>query len=203
MTALQALAGTGAGTFIELGPDGALSVLGPDSTPVESGDGAGGPVWVPVRRPGQAEDTALLTAAARLFVRGVEVDWAPVFGLEQPRWVDLPTYAFQRQRYWPRPVLRPAGIPMAGTDDADAGFWAAVDQADVDALATTWAPTSRCARRWSRWPGCCRRLSRWRQRRREQAVLDGWRYRITWQPIADPEPGPERPVAAGGAVRPG
>jgi malonyl CoA-acyl carrier protein transacylase/acyl carrier protein len=111
----RALAGRGAGTFVELGPDGALSVLGSDSTAVESGDG---PVWVPARRPGQPEDTALLTAAARLFVRGVEVDWTPVFGLERPRWVDLPTYAFQRQRYWPSQVARakrgPAGLGATG-----------------------------------------------------------------------------------------
>ena len=36
----RALAEAGAGTFVELGPDGALSVLGPDSTPAGRGAGS-------------------------------------------------------------------------------------------------------------------------------------------------------------------
>ena len=138
-------------------------------------------MWVPVRRPGQPEDTALLTAAAGLFVRGVPVDWAAVFGRERPRWVELPTYAFQRQRFWPRPGRV---VPAVGGDGAEAGFWAAVERADVDELAGTLqvagdAPLS----------AVLPVLSRWRARRREQAVLDGWRYRVVWQPVADPQPG--------------
>ncbi|MEU0486483.1 SDR family NAD(P)-dependent oxidoreductase, partial [Streptosporangium sp. NPDC006013] len=41
----------------------------------------------------------VLVSAAELFVRGVRVDWRPV--LTGGRRVDLPTYAFQHQRYWP------------------------------------------------------------------------------------------------------
>ncbi|MEU3170400.1 polyketide synthase dehydratase domain-containing protein, partial [Streptosporangium sp. NPDC006930] len=41
----------------------------------------------------------VLTSAAELFVRGVTVDWRQV--LTGGRRVDLPTYAFQHQRFWP------------------------------------------------------------------------------------------------------
>jgi acyl transferase domain-containing protein len=57
----RSLAGAGAWTFLELGPDGALSALGPDSTPAREGTD---PVWVPALRAGQPEDAAMLAAVA-------------------------------------------------------------------------------------------------------------------------------------------
>ncbi|MBQ1160745.1 type I polyketide synthase [Streptomyces sp. A73] len=50
---------------------------------------------------GESEEHALLSALARAHVQGVAVDWAALFeGAGRPRTVPLPTYAFQRQRYW-------------------------------------------------------------------------------------------------------
>src|SRR5262249_31414904 len=40
-----------------------------------------------------------LASVAQVHVRGVRADWTSRFG-DQPRIVDLPTYAFQRERYW-------------------------------------------------------------------------------------------------------
>ncbi|WP_208616108.1 polyketide synthase dehydratase domain-containing protein, partial [Streptomyces cellostaticus] len=92
-------------TFIEIGPDGVLSGMGPQirntsSDPVEASDDAG-EAWVPLLRRGRNEVRALLTAVARVHVRGQAVDWDQVFtGTGARRRVDLPTYAFQRQQYW-------------------------------------------------------------------------------------------------------
>uniref|UniRef100_UPI0028708EB9 type I polyketide synthase n=1 Tax=Streptomyces lydicus TaxID=47763 RepID=UPI0028708EB9 len=43
-----------------------------------------------------------LTSAAELYVAGVPVDWTKVLVGEGARRVELPTYAFQGRRYWPR-----------------------------------------------------------------------------------------------------
>ncbi|GAA4873683.1 hypothetical protein GCM10023222_31620 [Saccharopolyspora cebuensis] len=43
--------------------------------------------------------TRFATSLAELWVRGVAVDWSPLFPADARR-VDLPTYAFQHQRYW-------------------------------------------------------------------------------------------------------
>lgn len=42
----------------------------------------------------------ILASLAELHVRGLPVNWQAVFGAGRPRRIDLPTYAFQRRRYW-------------------------------------------------------------------------------------------------------
>src|SRR6202008_2056515 len=68
------------------------------------------------------EPTRFLTSLAEAHVHGVGVDWATV--LPQRGHVDLPTYPFQHQRYCPEPWA----ASRAGTDPADAEFWASVDR---------------------------------------------------------------------------
>ncbi|MFE7490544.1 SDR family NAD(P)-dependent oxidoreductase, partial [Kitasatospora sp. NPDC057541] len=73
----------------------------------------------------------LLTAAAALSVRGVPVDWAALHAHRAPLRTELPTYAFQRERYWLEPApaaadaeglgLRSADHPLLGAALAQAG----------------------------------------------------------------------------------
>ncbi|MGV9700702.1 type I polyketide synthase, partial [Streptomyces sp. NPDC003470] len=51
-------------------------------------------------RRGEGGLTRFLTSAAEAFVGGAAVDWAGVFTGTGARRTDLPTYAFQRERYW-------------------------------------------------------------------------------------------------------
>src|SRR5699024_12701747 len=55
-------------------------------------------------RRGTGDEAQLLTAAAQAFTAGVDVDWRSLFEGTGARRIDLPTYPFQRSRYWP--VLR-------------------------------------------------------------------------------------------------
>ncbi|MER6401904.1 type I polyketide synthase, partial [Kitasatospora sp. NPDC001603] len=95
--AAQALRAAGVRTFVEIGPDGVLSGMGPQTRTDDQGEPE---VWLPLLRRGRDEPRALMTALAKLFVRGVPVAWEQVYADTGAQQVDLPTYAFQRQRYW-------------------------------------------------------------------------------------------------------
>ncbi|WP_328348261.1 SDR family NAD(P)-dependent oxidoreductase [Micromonospora sp. NBC_00421] len=93
---VRALHRHGVTTFLEVGPAGVLTATAQDCL-ADAGDQL---AFVPTLRTGTPEPEALLTAVARLHVRGVGVDRAAVTGPGPHGRVDLPTYAFQRRHYW-------------------------------------------------------------------------------------------------------
>ncbi|WP_064743850.1 type I polyketide synthase [Actinomadura oligospora] len=95
----------------DLGDADVLLELGPRSP---AADAAGLPETLAVPGGDGSEARALFTALARLDARGTAVGWAGLMDREPPpRTVPLPTYAFQRERYW----LYDA---VPGTPDAEA-----------------------------------------------------------------------------------
>ncbi|WP_037805346.1 acyltransferase domain-containing protein, partial [Streptomyces sp. NRRL F-2305] len=110
---IRVLAEEGVTRFVELGPDGVLSGMARES----AGDEAH---LIPLLRKDRGEESAALTALARLHVAGARVDWTAYFAGTGARTVDLPTYAFQRQRYWPAGALTRAGdVRFAGLGAAE------------------------------------------------------------------------------------
>ncbi|MFD7258927.1 SDR family NAD(P)-dependent oxidoreductase [Streptomyces sp. NPDC059874] len=89
--AVEALAGQGVTRFLEIGPDGILTGLAAQSVDA---------VLVAAVRKNRPEAETLVTALARLHVSGARVDWQAFHPTTTARRVDLPTYAFQRTRYW-------------------------------------------------------------------------------------------------------
>ncbi|MCA6091440.1 type I polyketide synthase [Streptomyces sp. SCA3-4] len=64
-------------------------------------------------RAGAREAQTVLAALGRLHVHGLPVDWRRVYAGSGARRVDLPTYPFQRQRYW----LEDTGAPAPAGND--------------------------------------------------------------------------------------
>ncbi|CAO5257808.1 hypothetical protein FAGKG844_840002 [Frankia sp. AgKG'84/4] len=122
-----------------------------------------------------------LASVAEAFTHGAAVDWAPAFGTS-PRQVDLPTYAFQEQRYWvdlPRVAAAPEITPGPAADPATARFWAAVDQEDLAAMTTALGADVPLEPLREALP----LLSSWRRREARASIIDTWRYRIAWSPV--------------------
>ncbi|MCD9903475.1 acyltransferase domain-containing protein [Streptomyces sp. MT29] len=110
---VRTLAAQQVNTLLEVGPSGVLSAMVDDCLP-------GGAAVLPVAavRSGRPEPHAVVHALGRLWSAGVPVDWAALFAPAGPRRVELPTYAFQRERYWVE-AAAPAEGPRSGGPVAD------------------------------------------------------------------------------------
>ncbi|MDT5034183.1 MAG: hypothetical protein QOC94_4354, partial [Actinoplanes sp.] len=97
--------------IVELGPDGVLTAMiengldgrtGPTTRSSATTRAATepGPVVVPVFRRGRPEEQSVVEALGVLFAAGAPVDWQSFFADSGARLVDLPTYPFQRRRFW-------------------------------------------------------------------------------------------------------
>ncbi|MFC5215755.1 SDR family NAD(P)-dependent oxidoreductase [Streptomyces coerulescens] len=106
---MTTLADAGATAFLEVGPDAVLSAAARACLPERA-------VVQPLLRRDRPEEQALVTGLAGLHVHGVTVDWAAFFAGTGARRVDLPTYAFQRERYWPDGGARTLEVTGAGLD---------------------------------------------------------------------------------------
>jgi acyl transferase domain-containing protein len=73
-----------------------------------------------VLRGGRGDVEVLREALGRIWANGVGVDWSTLLGDREKRCVDLPTYAFQRQRYWLDAVQPGTGdVAAAGLESAE------------------------------------------------------------------------------------
>ncbi|MBB5130301.1 acyl transferase domain-containing protein, partial [Streptomyces albaduncus] len=129
---IRALAEQGVTRFVELGPDGVLSGMARES----AGDDA---LLVPLLRKDREEITTALRALAELYVRGGHADWAAVLDGTGGRPVDLPTYAFQHEYFWPAGSVTGTGdIRLAGLGTPGHPLLgAAVELASADGVVLT------------------------------------------------------------------
>ncbi|GAB4585387.1 type I polyketide synthase [Nocardia sp. IFM 10818] len=155
-------------TYIEPSPHPVLTAAIQDTA--ETADIAVNTVGTLRREQGSGTD--LLAAAAQAWTHGVAVDWHPRFPVA--RRILLPTYPFQRTRYWLSSTVEPVAA-----DADDTAFWTAVEADDADAVATVlglredrpdWLAQATPA------------LARWRESHRASSALDALRYSIRWAP---------------------
>ena len=126
---MDTLAAQGAQAFLEIGARPILTGMGRQCLPDPALS------WWPSLRPGQQDVSVMLTSLAHLHCQGHRVDWR---GFHRPfahRFVGLPGYSFQKQRYWwpvlgeskepaslwLRHILGSAGPVVARTGGASAG----------------------------------------------------------------------------------
>ncbi|WP_436850192.1 type I polyketide synthase, partial [Streptomyces monashensis] len=101
---VSALAAQGVTRFVEIGPDGTLTALARTAL----GDSGEDALFVPTLRKDRDEPRTTVAALAALHASGRPVDWNVLLP-DTCGWAQLPTYPFQRQRYWLDPVADRAG----------------------------------------------------------------------------------------------
>ncbi|MCC4317694.1 type I polyketide synthase [Streptomyces malaysiensis] len=179
---VRALEKLGVTSFLEVGPDGVLTAMTQDCL---IAGGASASVVAPVLRKDRPEVQALTAALAELHVHGVEVGWERVFAGRGARTVELPTYAFQRQRYWLEDRAETSAgsfLPggSAAVDSVDARFWDAVEREDLETLAEA-LDVDGSGSLGELLPA----LSSYRRQQRERTTVDGWRHRVSWKPVPE------------------
>ncbi len=131
------LEGRGVRRFVELGPDGTLTALAQSSV-----TGDEDMLFASVLRKDRPEPLTALGTIATLHTRGTAVDWPAVIQGDDCPPVTLPTYAFQRRRYWLDPVAkntaRTTGHPLLSTSIALAGSHTVVSTGRVSRRTQPW-----------------------------------------------------------------
>ncbi|MFE0385576.1 SDR family oxidoreductase [Streptomyces bungoensis] len=116
---IRAVAKRGRHAMVEVGPQAGLTALARRSVTVEDH------LWLASLRRRDTTATTTLTALADYYAAGLTVSWTGYHaGHRAPARVDLPTYAFQRKRYW-LPSATPrrsaangtARHPLLGTEE--------------------------------------------------------------------------------------
>jgi acyl transferase domain-containing protein/acyl carrier protein len=121
----------------------------------------------------------LLKALGEAWVQGVEIDWTEAFRASGVEPVQLPSYAFQRERFWLESAPRRG---QAGGDTLDGEFWGSVESGDVEELMQTLGVDGEECER-SALEAVLPVLAGWRHGRVERSAVDEWRYRVRWKPV--------------------
>ncbi len=93
-SAVETLYSQGSRVFIEIGPNPTLIAIGQRCLPDNEA------VWLPSLREGWDDWQQILESVAGLYVTGTTVDWETFHDPYPHRKLPLPTYPFQRARYW-------------------------------------------------------------------------------------------------------
>ncbi len=109
--AVEGMRAQGVVRFVEVGPEAVLTgLLARLSEPAEA---------TPLLRRDSAEPLAFMAGLCAAFVAGVPVRWREYFAGDQARPVPLPTYPFQRERFWLDSVTGSGDLGTAGLDSAE------------------------------------------------------------------------------------
>ncbi|GAA2529149.1 type I polyketide synthase [Winogradskya humida] len=174
--AIRVLLGEGFTSFVEISAHPILT-----AAVLETAEDAGisDVVAVGTLERERVDAVSLVTSFARAWVTGIGVDWKSV--LPAAPQVNLPTYAFEKHRFW----LEPSAEPVADGGDgpgtaAEARFWNAVEGGDVAHIADVLDIKDQ------HYLGeVLPALATWRRREKDRSVTAGWRYRVTWKPVSE------------------
>ncbi|MFI9825525.1 SDR family NAD(P)-dependent oxidoreductase, partial [Streptomyces sp. NPDC052013] len=108
--------------FLELGPDAVLTAMARQC--VEDSEAA----FVPALRAKHSETETFAAFLGRAHITGAPVDWSAYYEGTGAQRVDLPTYPFQRDRYWLTPGTAPGDVSAAGLIGVDHPLLAAAVQ---------------------------------------------------------------------------
>ncbi|WP_461029908.1 acyltransferase domain-containing protein, partial [Streptomyces sparsus] len=193
---IRALTDQGVTRFLEIGPDSTLTALTQHSLPQFTDSGAeAGHSCAALLRKQMPECAAVLRGIAQMHTTGVDVDWSSILrraaapGAEAipNRLVELPTYPFQRTRFWPTIVPdhlqlttgRDTGGGASAADRADTLLWQTLERTQSPELADALGVPEEALHT------VLPALQSFRSAHTERVETEGWRYRVGWEAVPD------------------
>ena len=163
---MQTLADCGCDVFLEIGPSPTLIGMGQRCLTGESLR------WLPSLRPGRDDWQTLLESLAELYVTGVPIDWIGFDRDYQRRRRELPTYPFQRKRYWAKSAEQSLQVSVSAVRGGARCIlcWAA-----------GWRPRSRIRYSSRSWPPIARRSWRTTKSKASWSCRERRTWRWPWQ----------------------
>ncbi|MFD6725619.1 type I polyketide synthase, partial [Streptomyces sp. NPDC060131] len=183
--ATRALLADGHRVFIEMSPHPVLAAPIQETQETVAEAVADSAVVLGTLRRDEGDLRRFLASLAEAHTHGTAVDWRAAFPAGGAVPVELPTYAFQRRRYWPEPrPVAGTGVGGGGGTDADTAFWDLVESEDLESLADELGVGANGAR--SSLGAVLPTLSAWRAKSRERSAVNAWRYRVDWTRLNEP-----------------
>ncbi|MCB0207972.1 MAG: SDR family NAD(P)-dependent oxidoreductase [Anaerolineae bacterium] len=178
---MRALQEQGVELFLEIGPKPTLLSLGQQclSPKIQN------PLWLPSLRQGRQDWQQMLASLSELYTRGVEIDWTGFDRDYDRHKVIVPTYPFQRQRYWmDRDLKQTRQVTDRATPPANqTTLLKLVDAGDVGQLTESLIETGQFADdEITLLPKLLESLVEKHQIQRQAARIEEWLYEVTWQP---------------------
>ncbi|WP_443076896.1 type I polyketide synthase [Streptomyces sp. NBC_01725] len=170
---------TGTTTYLELGPDTTLTTLTTQTLPDATAIGT--------LHPKHPHHHTLHTALATLHTHHTPLTW-PTTTHPTHHHPTLPTYAFQHHHYWLNAPTNNSGSGQVGSAE-EARFWQAIEQGDLDALATALrlpGDADSAEATMTALSPVLPMLSSWRKQHAERSAVSNSRYQLSWTPVNTP-----------------
>ena len=138
-------------------------------------------LYLPSLREGHSDWRQMLESLGVLYERGFEIDWVGFDKNYSRRKVVLPTYPFQRQRYWVEKSAKPASQSSAVIPTTPVVEH--LQQGNVDKLVELLQMTGKLSTAAQELlPSFAELLVAQQRQQATQATIDDWLYEVVWQP---------------------
>jgi acyl transferase domain-containing protein/acyl carrier protein len=116
---ISTLLAQGVTTFLEIGPAGALTATTQECLEASGDQTTLPPVAIPTLREGRPEPEAIALALGGAHAAGAKLDWRAFFAATPAKRAPLPTYPFQRQRFWLDSASATGDVGAAGLSSTE------------------------------------------------------------------------------------
>jgi len=166
-------------TFLEIGSKPILLGMGRQCVTEDVGE------WLPSLRPGVDEWQQMLYSLGQLYVKGVKIDWSGFDSDYNRQKVALPTYPFQRERYWVE-ITENKQKQHQNTDNINqTPIFQLLTQGNTETLTQQLETTGKLSsEKLKLLPEILDILAQQHQKQLTAATIKNWFYEIQWKPLA-------------------